>query len=73
LEEYGVSKKWVIIMDRRQDSSATSTPTGKSAGSLLRQRFRRRREETAWKKRRIATSLVFKIVMLCVLTYDVSS
>jgi len=22
LEEYGVSKKWVIIMDRRQDSNA---------------------------------------------------
>ena len=29
LEEYGASKKWVIIMDRRQDSNATSTPAGK--------------------------------------------
>ena len=29
LEEYGVSKKWVIIMDRRQDLNVTSTPAGK--------------------------------------------
>jgi len=33
LEEYGVSKKWVIIMDRRQDSNLTSTPAGKSGPS----------------------------------------
>ena len=26
LEEYGVSKKCVIIMDKRQDSNAASTP-----------------------------------------------
>ena len=31
LEEYGVSKKWVIIMDRRQD--LISTPVGKSGPS----------------------------------------
>jgi len=31
LEEYGVSNKWVIIMDRRQDSNVTSTPAGPSA------------------------------------------
>jgi len=30
LEEYGVSKKWVIIIDRRQDLNVTSTPVGKS-------------------------------------------
>jgi hypothetical protein len=30
LEELGVSKKWVIIMERRQDSNVTSCPTGKS-------------------------------------------
>ena len=30
LEEYGVSKKWVVIMDRRQDLNVTSTPAGKS-------------------------------------------
>ena len=29
LEEYGVSKKWVIIMDRKQDSNAASTPAEK--------------------------------------------
>ena len=33
LEEYGVSKKWVIIMDRRQDSNVTSTPVGKGGPS----------------------------------------
>ena len=33
LEEYSVSKKWVIIMDRRQDLNATSTPAGKSGPS----------------------------------------
>jgi len=32
-EEYGVPKKWVIIMDRRQDSIVTSTPAGKSGPS----------------------------------------
>ena len=29
LEEYSVSKKCVIIMDRRQDLNVTSTPAGK--------------------------------------------
>ena len=33
LEEYGVSKKWVIIMDRRQDLNVTSAPAGKSVPS----------------------------------------
>jgi len=33
LEEYGVSKKWVIIMDRRQDLNVTSTPAGKRGPS----------------------------------------
>jgi len=33
LEKYGVSKKWVIIMDRRQDLNVTSTPAGKSEPS----------------------------------------
>jgi len=27
LEEYGVSKKWVVIMDKRQDKNAASTQT----------------------------------------------
>jgi len=30
LEEHGVLKKWVIIMNRRQDSDAISRPAGKS-------------------------------------------
>ena len=25
LEEYGVSKKWIIIMEKRQDKTAVST------------------------------------------------
>ena len=33
LEEYGVSKQWVIIMDRRQDLNVTSTPAGESGPS----------------------------------------
>jgi len=33
LEESGLSKKWVIIIDRRQDSNATSTLAGKSVSS----------------------------------------
>jgi len=33
LEEYGLSKKWVIIMDRRQDFNVTSTQAGKSGPS----------------------------------------
>ena len=33
LEEYGASKKWVIIMDKRQDLNVTSTPAGKSGTS----------------------------------------
>ena len=33
LEEYGVTKMWVIIMDRRQDLNVTSTPAGKSGPS----------------------------------------
>jgi len=33
LKESGVLKKWVIIMDRRQDLNVTSTPAGKSGPS----------------------------------------
>jgi len=39
LEKYGVSMKWVIIMDRRQDSNVTSTPAGKS-GPSAQDRYR---------------------------------
>ena len=43
------------------------------AGSLsLCQKCRRRREETAWKRRRMETSLVIVIFMLRVMTYVVS-
>jgi len=52
MEEYGVSKTWVIIMDKGQDKNAASTPIEIrtfGSGSLLCQEFRRRREETAWK------------------------
>jgi len=33
LEEYGVLKKWVIIMNRRQDLKRFLTPAGKSGPS----------------------------------------
>ena len=72
LLKYGVLKKWVIIMDRKQDSNAASTPWTFSQGSFLYQEFRRRFEETAWKRRRIETSLVIVMFMLRVMTYVVS-
>ena len=33
LEEYGVSKKWIIIKDRKQDSNAASIPAETSGPS----------------------------------------
>jgi len=33
IKVYGRLKKWVIIMDWRQDSNATSTPAGESGPS----------------------------------------
>jgi len=42
------------------------------SGLLLFQEFRRTRKETAWKRRRIETSLVIEIFMLRVLKYVVS-
>ena len=33
LEEYGVSKKWVIIKDKKQDSNTASTPSEASGPS----------------------------------------
>jgi len=41
LEEHGVSKKWVINMDRRQDWNVTSTPAGKSGPSAQDRYFAR--------------------------------
>jgi len=51
LKEYGVSKKWVIIMDRRQDLNVTSTPAGKS-GPLAQDRYCARGLGGGVKKRR---------------------
>jgi len=48
LENYGVSKKWVIIMDRKQDSNAIRKKWTFGSEFLMCQR---RREETAWKQR----------------------
>ena len=33
LEEYGVSKKWVIMKDKKQDSNTASTPSEASGDS----------------------------------------
>jgi len=38
LEEYGVSKKWAILMDKRQDKTAASTQAATS-GSLAQDRY----------------------------------
>ena len=52
LEEYGVSKKWIIMKDKKQDSNTASTPSeasgpsaqdryfAKSSGGVLRKRRR---------------------------------
>jgi len=76
MEEYGVSKTWVIIMDKRQDTSAASTPAKTrtlGSGSLLCQEFMKRREEKVWKLRSLRTGLVVVIFMLrvmkCVVSY----
>jgi len=71
LEEYSVSKKWVIIMDSRQDSNAASTPAG--SGLLPCKEFRMGREETTWKHKRIETSLVIVMFMSRVKTYVFSN
>ena len=51
LEEYGVSKKWVIIMDRRQDLNVTLTPARKS-GPSAQDRYSARGFGGGAKKRR---------------------
>jgi len=51
LKEYGLLKKWVTIMDRRQNSNVTSTPAGKS-GPLAQDRYCARGIGGGTKKRR---------------------
>jgi len=51
LEEYGVSKKWVVIMDRRQDLNVILTPARKS-GPSAQDRYCARGFEGGTKKRR---------------------
>jgi len=51
LEEYGVSKKWVIIMDKRQDKTAASTQA-ETSGSSAQDRYCARGSEGGAKKRR---------------------
>ena len=50
---------------------ACGLKNGFGSGSLLFQEFRRRREEKAWKWRRIKTNLAVVIFMLRVMTYIV--
>jgi len=61
-----VSKKWVIIMDRKQDSRRDFDSSRKkwTFGSelLLCHRFIRRREAKAWKRNRIEKSVIIAIV-----------
>jgi len=51
LEEYGVLKKWVVTMDRRQDLNVTSTAAGKS-GPSAQDRYCARDSGGGAKKRR---------------------
>ena len=51
LEEHGMSNKWVIIMDRRQDLNVTSTPAEKS-GPSAQDRYCARGLRGGAKKRR---------------------
>jgi len=51
LEEYGVSKKWVIIMDKRQDKTAASTQA-ETYGLSAQDRYCARGSGGGAKKRR---------------------
>jgi len=68
-----VSKKWAIIMDKRQDKNVASTQA-ETSGPLAQQwhGLRRRREEIAWNRRRIQTHQVVVMFLLSVMTYVAS-
>ena len=51
LEEYGVSKKWMIIMDKRQDKTAALTQA-ETSGSSAQDRYCARGSGGGAKKRR---------------------
>jgi len=51
LDEYGVSKRWVIIMDKRQDKTAASTQA-ETSGSSAQDRYCVRGSGGGTKKRR---------------------
>jgi hypothetical protein len=77
LEEYGVSKKCTIIVEMRQglkcgfESSRSKWTFGSRL--LLCQEYRRRREETAWERGKIQTSLVIVMFMKRMMTYALSN
>jgi len=52
LEEYGVSKKWVIMMDKKQDSNTASTPSETSGPSAQDRYFARSSGGVSRKRRR---------------------
>jgi len=51
LEEYGVSKKWVLIMDKKQDQNVASTPA-EIVGPSAQERYFARGSVGGAKKRR---------------------
>jgi len=51
LKEYGMSKKWVIIMDKRQDKTAASTQA-ETSGSSAQDRYCARGSGGGAKKQR---------------------
>ena len=74
LEEYAVSKKWVIIIDWQETGQKCDFVFIRSMrtftiGSLLCQVFRKMCEETARKRRRIKTCLIVLVFMLRAMTY----
>ena len=69
LEEYGNHHGQEAGQNCGFNSSTNKWIVG--SGSLLCQGLRRRREETAWKRRRIKTSLVVVMLLLRVMTYVV--
>ena len=68
MEEYDVSMKWVIIMDRKQESNMTSTPSekrGPSAQNVAVPEFWEEARRNGVEGRRIEICLVM-VIVICV-------
>jgi len=54
LEEYGVSKKWVIIKDKKQDSNTASTPS-EASGPSAQDRYVARKFQEEFRENGVET------------------